>query len=105
MQIATSSMNRAIQADVTNKHAYGCISLLLTHDSHQHEINMQVAGGDEYFGSDCDYSYCSNTIADYTHSKDPVQFKLRLPDRAGNSSPICSRSNDASFQIQQACTC
>jgi len=32
-------MNRAIQADVTNKHAYRNISLLLTHGFHHHEIN------------------------------------------------------------------
>ena len=82
------------------RHAHTGINSLAagpTHNSHQHEINMQAAGGDEYFGCDYDYSYCSNTIADCKHSKDPVQFKLRLLNRAGNPSSVYNRSNNASF--------
>jgi len=39
LQRSHASMNRAIQADVTNKHAYRNISLLLTHGFHHHQIN------------------------------------------------------------------
>ena len=57
----------------------------------------KLPGGDEYFGCDYYYSRCSNTIADCKHSKDPVQFKLRLLNRAGNPSSVYNRSNNASF--------
>ena len=75
--------------------------LLLTHGFRQREINQRAAGY-EYSGSDGDCSCCFYTLADRKHSKDPAQFKLRLLDRAGNPSSVYSRSNNASFQVQQA---
>jgi len=45
----------AVQADVTNKHAYENISLLLTHGFHQHNINNDYINSDPRLDPSVDF--------------------------------------------------
>ena len=64
-------MNRAIQADVVNKHAYGNISLLLTHGFHHHEINNDHENSDPRLDPSVDFRLRLNH----------VQLRVRAPIR------------------------